>query len=211
MPLPSHKWIIDRRTFEELIDFRSWKVADAREAAANYAAAAAGRVAWIRGEYDATGGSPELTGGPEDLRHLWRWLRGRVDKFGAAEVPLETSLPSEDPQLAAAPPWHDPAQPNPYFSDGMLWLMDGLGCYLAQLAAAVRPGVEWNVYRSSNRVDFNQNRTHLFGVEGGGSVDPAGMVYTALVGPLVNNSRPWDDDALLDLYRYMVDPDWVPK
>lgn len=193
-----------------MIHFGGWSVAEAREYCEKYTGAVPGRSAWIRREYDVTGGVPVLQGEPADLAHLWRWLKTRIDGVGADGIVLAADLPTDDPQLADAPPWQDHNTPNPYLSDGLLWLIDGLGCYLAELTARARPGVEWGVYRASNKRDINLNRTHLFGVEGGGSVDPAGMVYTAVIG-VVANGKVWDDDALTDLYRYMTSPDWRPK
>lgn len=166
-------------------------------------------MAWIRNEYSATTGLLPLEGSPVDLDPLWRWLKARIDDVGPANVALAVDLPADDPQLADAPPWQDPDNANPFLSNGLLWLLDGLGCYLAELTVAERPNVEWGVYRSANRRDIFQNQTHLFGVEGGGSVDPAGMVYTAVIGYIIND-KPWDADGLNNLYRYMTDPDWQP-
>ena len=189
-----------------MIDFGTWKVAAAREYCERYSQAAPGRAAWLAGEYRATGGAPELVGTSDDLDPLWRWLRERISAEGANAVELKTDLPADDPHLGNRPPWHDPHTQNPYLSDGLMWIVEGMGCYLAELAAHVSPGAEWRVYRAPNRRDFNQNRTMLFDVVGA-PVDPSRMVYTAVIGPVIHNDQ-WDGGALSNLYRYMVDPAW---
>lgn len=192
-----------------MIYFGDWEIEQAREYAELYAAAVPGRAKWLRREYEASGGAPELTGSRSDLLHLWAWLRDRIDSAGPTGVQLSVDLPREDPQLASAPPWENLERPNQYLSGGLLWLIDALGCYLAELTAVERPEVAWDVYRASNQRDLNQNRTRLFGVVGQGSVDPAQMVYGAVIGPVIHK-EPWQDEALLDLYRYMNDEDWKP-
>lgn len=193
-----------------MIHFGDWSATQAADYCDKYSAAVPGRAEWLVREYETTGGTPALRGDQADLDHLWSWLRDRIASEGALGVSLATEPLADDPQAGPMPPWQDPEKPNPYLSGGLLWIVDALGCYLAALVAKVRPDAEWNVYRSPNQHDFNQNRTQLFGVEGGGSVDPAGMVYTALIGPILNG-KPWDDAGLADLFAYMDDPEWRPK
>ncbi len=40
-------------------------------------------------------------------------------------------------QPVSGPAWEWLLRPNPYLSDGALWLIDAMGCYLAALYTAV--------------------------------------------------------------------------
>jgi hypothetical protein len=71
---------------------------------------------------------------------LWDWLRKHLAEPGGPAV-----------DLPGRPPWCDPARPNPYRSDGALWLIDASGCALATLVLKDVPGARWEVYRMPKR------------------------------------------------------------
>lgn len=124
-------------------------------------------VTWLRDEIARTGGPvAAVDGTPDSLVALWEWLQRRLAEPGGPTV-----------NLAGRPPWYNPARPNPYLSDGALWLIDAVGCYLADLVTAAVPGARWEVYRVAKKLkDVNQNRTMLVGLPGGRPADPAQMV-----------------------------------
>jgi hypothetical protein len=64
------------------------------------------------------------------------WLRKRLTEPGGPAV-----------DLPGRPRWCDPARPNPYRSDGALWLIDAGGCALATLVLKDVPGACWEGYR----------------------------------------------------------------
>lgn len=155
-------------------------------------------------EVTASGGETTWCDGPEGLGALWQWFDGRLREAGPTGLVPAAPLPAADPQAGARPPWHSPDQPNPYLSDGALWLIEGLGCHLATLAMCSHQGAGWEVYRPSNRRDVNFNRTRLVGVPGG-PADPAQMIYGAVVRTVIH-SQPWEPGELSRLFHYLVDP-----
>lgn len=187
-----------------MIDFSTWSLNDAKEYAQAYSSAVRLRDGWLAEEVAATRGPLKAVQGPEGLQELWRWATRRIDKEGPATLTLATSLPGADPQAGPRPPWSSPDQPNPYLSDGLLWLIDALGCHLAAMAMDAEPDARWEVYRAPNRRDVNQNRTMLAGVPGA-PADPASMVYGQVIGHVVHG-KAWKRAALSELYHYLVDP-----
>jgi hypothetical protein len=143
-------------------------------------------------------------GRPGGLGPLWTWTTGRFDSEGATGLALCAPLPDDDPQGVPRPPWHAPDRPNPYLSDGALWLIEGLGCHLATLVTAACPEARWDVYRApSSTRDVNQNRTMLHGLPNGAAADPSSMVYSQVIKTTIHG-KPWAADSLDLLYRHLT-------
>jgi hypothetical protein len=181
-----------------MIDFGSWDLASAQAYHQEYVTAVPKRVSWLREEVRRTGG-PEaaVDGTPESLVPLWDWLRKRLGEPGGPAV-----------DLPGRPPWYDPdpARPNPYLSDGALWLIDAIGCVLATLVLADVPGARWEVYRMPKRFkDIMQHRTVLTGLPKAGPADPIRMVYTAVIRSIIHG-EPWDPRAMRGRYDYLTTP-----
>ncbi len=185
-------------------DFGSLTMAQARAYAAAYAQGAPLRAQWLAGEVAATGGSAELLADPSALTGLWEWLVDRIGSSdGPASVPLATDLPDDDPQVGPRPPWHD-QKPNRYMSDGLLWLVDAIGCHLAGLAQRVFPDATWEVHQAPSKRDVNNRRTVLTPVgTSKGFADPARMVYGTLSG-YAARGEPLTDDALSPLWVHLA-------
>lgn len=190
-----------------MIDFGTWPLKQAEVYCAAYAAGVAFRAEWLGDEVAATSAlDASALAGEQGLTVLWRWFGDRLLTEGSTELTLRTPLPADDPQHGQRPPWQAPDKPNRYLSDGTLWLIEGIGCHLATMAMDVYPEAEWAVYRVAKRHrDINQHGTKLFGVPGGPS-EPSRMVYGAVIGPVVHNED-WRDDALVDLYHYLINPE----
>lgn len=177
-----------------MIDFGVLDRAAAQEYRDAYVAACPERVAWLRLEVSRTGGSAAaVDGSPASLGPAWEWLLRRLGEPGGPVV-----------DVPGRPPWYDPERPNPYLSDGALWLIDAMGCYLAALVTDAVPKARWEVYRVAKKYkDVDQNRTMLVGLPGGRPADPAGMVYTAVILTVVHGEEP-DPQALRVLYGAMT-------
>lgn len=186
-----------------MIDFGTWKRPVAAAYCRHYAEAVPLRATWLAGEIAATGGTIDDLSEPSSLDQVWAWLTDLVDREGPRSVTLRTALASDDPQLGDRPPWWAPDRPNPYLSDGLLWIIEAVGCHLATVAQHGFPESTWNVYTSANRRDVNQHRTQLFGVPGG-PAEPTRMVYGEVIGHVVHG-EPWRPDALSRLHAYLTD------
>ena len=171
-----------------MIDFSELTAAEAQSYCDAYSAAAPERAAWLRDVVRRTGG-PELDGTPDSLGPLWRWYLGWLAAGGR--------LPEPVPGL---PPWQ--GGPNPYVSPDVLWVVDGIGCYLGEVLVATVPGASWGVYRVAKRLrDLNQHRTVVLGLPG--PVDPASDVYGLTIG-MVLHGQPGDPDRLARRYAEIV-------
>ena len=179
-----------------MIDFGILDAATAQAYRDAYVAACPERVAWLRSEVTRRGGpAAAVDGSPDSLGPLWAWLQGRLGEPGGPLV-----------DLPGRPPWYDPQRPNPHLSDGALWLIDAVGCYLAALVTEAFPEARWEVYRVAKKFkDVNQNRTMLVGLPGGRPADPARMVYGAVVRSVVHGEVP-DRLALQVMYDAMTSP-----
>lgn len=187
-----------------MIDFGELKRPQAEAYCRDYADAVPIRAAWLAGELSAAGVDTDDLSEPSSLDRIWVWLTGLVDREGPLGVTLHTTLPNDDPQAGERPPWWVPDRPNPYLSDGLLWLVEAIGCHLATVARRSFPASTWGVYTSPNRRDVNNHRTQLFGVPGG-PAEPSRMVYGEVIGHVVHG-EPWRPDALSRLYAYLTDP-----
>lgn len=186
-----------------MIDFGTWPLREARQYCDQYAAAVPTREQWLATELAMTGGNPTWLEGPDGLEHLWAWATRRIDTEGPTSLTLTTAQPEDDLQPGPRPPWHAQDKENPYLSDGVLWLVDLLGCHLARLVLDEVPDAHWDVYRApSRRRDVKQHRTVLVDV-GSDRSDPAQMVYGEVIGH-VYHGKPWRPDALGWLHTFLV-------
>lgn len=177
-----------------MIDFGVLEPAAAQAYCDAYAAAVPDRVAWLEHEVTRTGGPP-LRRTPDDLVPAWEWAWQRLREPGGPSV-----------DLPGRPPWYSAERANPYLSDGALWLVDALGCYLATLAQDAVPEARWGVHRVAKRLkDVDQQRTMLMGLPGERPADPTRMVYGEVIGPVVHG-EPVDPRALRRLYDALVPP-----
>jgi hypothetical protein len=95
-----------------------------------------------------------------------------------------------------------PGAPEPYLSDGDLWLIDALGCALATLVLADVLGARWRLYRMPKRYkDALQNCTVIAGLPKGREADPNSIVYSAVIRSVIHG-QPWEPEALRGLYEY---------
>lgn len=187
-----------------MIDFGTWTKKAATAYRDAYAAAVPLRAAWLAREAAASSCDAAALDGPRGLGLLWMWTMRRFESEGAAGLALREPLPDDDPQRGPRPPWHAPDQPNPYLSDGALWLIEGLGCHLSLLVTAACPDAHWDVYRApSSTHDVNQNRTMLHGLPNGAPADPSSMVYSQVIKTTIHG-KPWAADALDVLYRHLT-------
>jgi len=146
-----------------------------------------------------------LLADPSHLPQLWGWATSLIDS-GPTSARLVTPQPSDDPQPGIRPPWHDQDSPNPFLSDGVLWLIELLGAHLATLTCLALPEAHWDVYRAHRRRsnDVFQHRTKLFGTSDPLGSDPSGMIYTAVIGH-VYHRKPWSQrETLASLYDFML-------
>lgn len=186
-----------------MIDFGIWPLREAKRYRDQYAAAVPLREQWLASELAMTGGNPAWLDRSEGLADLWTWATRRIDTEGPTELVLATVQPDGDPQPGPRPPWHAQDKQNPYLSDGVLWLVDLLGCHLAALVLDELPDARWDLYRApSRRRDVQQNRTVLVDVASGRS-DPAQMVYGEVIDH-VYHGEPWRKDALGWLHTFLV-------
>jgi hypothetical protein len=159
-----------------------------------YAAAVPERVRWLRSAVLRTGGPANaVDGSPGSLDPLWTWAWQRLREPGGPVV-----------DLPGRPPWYSPDRPSRYLSDGALWIIDALGCYLAALAQQAIPAAEWAVYRMPKKYkDIDQNRAMLFGLPRERPADPARMVYGDVIGTVIHG-EPVDPLSLRRLYVSLV-------
>ncbi len=186
-----------------MIDFGTWTRSLADAYCRDYADAVPIRAAWLARELSAAGVDTVYRSEPASLDRVWAWLTGLIDREGPLAVELRTALPDDDTQAGERPPWWAPDRPNPYLSDGLLWLIEATGCLLATTVRHRFPASKWDVYTSPNRRDANNNRTQLFGVPGG-PAEPSRMVYGEVIGHVVHG-EPWRPDALSLLHAHLTD------
>ncbi len=174
-----------------MIDFGVLDRTAAQEYCDAYAAAIPERVRWLREEVLRTGGPDAVDGKLESLEPIWAWTWKRLREPGGPCV-----------DLPGRPPWYSQDRSNPDLSDGALWIIDALGCYLAALAQQAVPAAEWAVYRMPRKYkDIDQNRAMLFGLPRERPADPARMVYGDVIGTVIHG-EPVDPLSLRPVLRF---------
>lgn len=179
-----------------MIDFSTLSRQQAEDYCERYVAAIPDQVAWLRGEVARTGGPVgALDAGPDGLEPLHLWLMERIqDHDGQVEG------------RRGRPGWYDPDRPNPYLSDGSLWLIDAVGCHLATLVQQVLPDAHWAVYTVPKRYrDIKENRCLLHGVHTPQPADPASATYSAVISVVIHG-RPLEPDQLRRYFDAITTP-----
>lgn len=161
-----------------MIDFAEMTLAEARAYRDAYVAAIPERVAWLHREVTRTGGPADrLDETPASLVALWEWFLDWLETDGTAEG------------VEGRPPWYRQDRPSRYLSDDMLWMIDAVGCYLAQVIQESVPEARWDVFRGPDRArDIDQHRTMLHGLPQ--PVDPAQVVYSLVIGMELHGNEP---------------------
>jgi len=175
-----------------VIDFGELPLREAKAYCTTYTAGIPERLEWLRSTLRTTGGPIDaMEAGREGLGALWPWLVDQIDHPGGGSPP------------PVRPPWHSQDATNPYLSDRTLWLIDAIGCHLAEIVRAVVPDARWDVYRVGARFkDVDQHRTMLHGLPGR-PADTVQMVYGRVIG-MVLHGKPYKPDALEGLYDYLL-------
>lgn len=179
-----------------MLDFASLNAAEADAYCDSYVRSLPSRRAWLAAEFAARpAGGHSTSSRTASLETVWEWATALIDT-GPHTLRLATEQPGDDPQQGPRPPWYDQSAPDPYLSDGALWLIELLGVHLADALAAEKPEAHWAVYRSPERPDdYNQQRTMLFDA-GPQPVDPAALIHTSVIGHVLRH-KPWTAQATL--------------
>lgn len=186
-----------------MIDFGILTKDQAKLYCKNYAAGVPLRANWLMTEVQATESNLSVMQDKANLDELWSWLHDRILIESPTQLVLLTPLPEDDPQTGRRPPWASPDEPNPYLSDGLLWIIEAIGCHLAVLMKAQYPKIYWDIYEAPRSFkDVNQYRTMLYGAPVS-PVDPARMVYGGVIDNVIHNNK-WDPGALSAALRYVT-------
>lgn len=160
-----------------MIDFSTLSRQEAEAYCDRFVAAIPDQVTWLGREVARTGGPvAALDAGADGLESLYLWLMERI-RLHDGQVQGRDGRPG----------WYDPDRPNPYLSDGSLWLIDAVGCHLAVLVQQALPDAHWAVYRVPEGYrDIKENRCLLHGVHSSQPADPVSATYSAVVGVVVH-------------------------
>jgi hypothetical protein len=175
-------------------DFFELEEAEAEAYLDAYRAVARERLAWLERVVAARGGEPvALDGTPESLVPLWRWF---VAWHDAGHVNGQTP--------PGTPMWYEPDEPGAEALDPpTLWIVDGIGYYLAEVVTMNVPGVDWAVSTSPKRLRYeDRNKPVLIGPSGA-RLSPVDLAYGGAVLLIMmggaRGSR--EDDDLLRLFQ----------
>jgi hypothetical protein len=202
-----------------LVDFGELTDEEADTCLRAHAARAPGRLVSFRADVSARGGpsAESLDASFESVLTLAKWL---FESFPRAYDPVVASFgedrrrsgflmltPREWRPLVAGepdglPPWchaeaEDALSPLP---PAALWLVDGLGYYLAECASREFPEAEWTVYHAASKRlhDVFENTSVL--ATAAGRWNPHHISYSLLLRAF--NERPHEPEELVLAYRY---------
>ena len=174
-------------------DFSELQEAEAEAYLEAYRAAAPERLQWLEQKL-ASGGEPvALDRAPESLVPLWRWF---VAWHDAGHRNGQT--PPGNPM------WYEADEPGAEALDPpTLWIVDGVGYYLAEVVTVNVPGVGWAVATSPKRLRYeDRNKPVLIGPSGA-RLSPVDVAYVGAVRLVLmggtRGSR--EDDSLLRVFQ----------
>ncbi len=175
-------------------DFSELQEAEAEAYLEAYRAAAPERLQWLEQRLASGGGaSVALDRAPESLIPIWRWFVAWHDAgHGNGQTPPGT------------PMWYEPDTPGADALDPpTLWIVDGIGYYLAEVVTMNVPGVDWAVASSPKRLRFeDRNKPVLIGPSGA-RLSPVDVAYVCALRLIMmggaRGSR--EDDDLLRVFQ----------
>ncbi len=154
------------RDFFELAD------AEAEAYLAAYRRAGPERLAWLERKVETNGGADAavLDRSPESLVPLWRWFVSWHDAGGG------------DGELLGVPMWYEPDPPGATaLPPAVLWIVDAIGYYFAEVVATNVPGVGWTVAKSPKRLRYEDRNKPVLASASGARLSPVDVVYVGAV------------------------------